>query len=159
MKKSLKGLIILYISALFIPLLAYGEKVVKEDALDSYSLLIWGLNYIYGNDSLGISMDKEKGIALVRRSAEQGQADAQAYIGSCYNEGGDCVSQDYAQAVYWLRKAAEQGQAEAQYNLGRVYYLGDGVSVDKRQAVYWWRKAAEQGQADAIELLKKVCLE
>ena len=113
MKKSLKGLIILYISALFIPLLAYGEKVVKEDALDSYSLFILGLNYIYGNDSLGISMDKEKGIALVRRSAEQGQADAQAYIGSCYYYQGNGVSQDYAQAVYWLRKAAEQGQADA----------------------------------------------
>lgn len=65
--------------ALFIPLLAYGEKVVKEDALDSYSLFILGLNYIYGNDSLGISMDKEKGIALVRRSAEQGQADSSVY--------------------------------------------------------------------------------
>lgn len=158
MKKSLKGLIILYISALFIPLLAYGEKVVKEDALDSYSLFILGLNYIYGNDSLGISMDKEKGIALVRRSAEQGQAEAQYNLGFSYYQGNG-VSQDYAQAVYWLRKAAEQGQAAAQYNLGFSYCQGDGVSQDYVQAVYWWRKAAEQGQADAIELLKKVCLE
>ena len=95
----------------------------------------------------------------MRKAAEQGQADAQAYIGSCYYYQGNGVSQDYAQAVYWLRKAAEQGQAAAQYNLGFSYCQGDGVSQDYVQAVYWWRKAAEQGQADAIELLKKVCLE
>ena len=136
---------------LFIPLLACSGKVTKEESPES--LLELGLNYLQGNDSLGIYMNKEKGIALIHRSAEQGDADAQFYLGNAYYMG-DGVSADKVRSVYWYRKAAEQGDAAAQTNLGRVYWFGDGVSEDKPQAVYWWRKAAEQGNADAIELLK-----
>ena len=60
---------------LFIPLLACSGKVTKEESPES--LLELGLNYLQGNDSLGIYMNKEKGIALIRRSAEQGYTEAQ----------------------------------------------------------------------------------
>ena len=149
MRIGLKKLIII---VLFIPLLACSGKVTKEESPES--LFELGLNYLRGNDSLGIYMNKEKGIALIRRSAEQGEIRAQWVLGDCYYNGEEGVSQGYTQAVYWYRKAAEQGDAEAQYNLGLAYWLGDGISEDKPQAVYWWSKAAEQGNADAIELLK-----
>ena len=128
--------------ALFIPLLACSGKVAQEESPES--LFELGLNYLKGNDSLDIDMDKEKGIVLIRRSAEQGWADAQTNLGLCYDNG-EGVSQDYRQAVYWYRKAAEQGVALAQNNLGSCYYRGEGVSQDYEQAVSWWRKAAEQG--------------
>ena len=132
--------------ALFILLSACSGKVAKEESPES--LFELGLNYLKGNDSLDIDMDKEKGIALIRRSAEQGVAIAQCNLGVCYDNG-EGVSQDYAQAVYWWRKAAEQGSAAAQNNLGNAYYKGKGVSQDYVQAVFWYRKAAEQGYADA----------
>ena len=65
-------------------------------------------------------MNKEKGIALIRRSAEQGYTEAQYNLGRCYYNG-EGVSQDYTQAVYWWSKAAEQGNADA-IELLKVYY-------------------------------------
>ena len=132
--------------ALFILLSACSGKVAKEESPES--LFELGLNYLKGNDSLDIDMDKEKGITLIRRSAEQGVAIAQCNLGVCYDNG-EGVSQDYAQAVYWWRKAAEQGDAAAQSNLGNCYYNGEGVSQDYVQAVSWWCKAADQRVAVA----------
>ena len=148
MRMGLKKLICI---VLFIPLLASSGKVTKEESPES--LFELGLNYLKGNDSLDIDMDKEKGIALIRRSAEQGDAAAQSNLGNAYYKGKG-VSQDYVQAVFWYRKAAEQGYADAQYNLGFCYCEGEGVSQDYTQAVYWLRKAAEQGNADAQFLLE-----
>ena len=142
--------------ALFIPLLACSGKVAKEESPES--LFELGLNYLKGNDTLDIDMDKmykEKGIALIRRSAEQGYTEAQYNLGRCYYNG-EGVSQDYTQAVYWWRKAAEQGYSDAQYYLGFAYYCGVGVSADGTQAVYWWRKAAEQGHRMAINSLSNI---
>ena len=96
--------------ALFILLSACSGKVAKEESPES--LFELGLNYLKGNDSLDIDMDKEKGIALIRRSTEQGVAIAQCNLGFFYYNG-EGVSQDYAQAVYWWRKAAKQGNSMA----------------------------------------------
>ena len=63
----------------------------------------------------GIGVKKEL-IDAVRRSrndAEQGDAEAQYFIGCCY-EYGDGVVKDKAEAVKWYRMAAEQGHAKAQ---------------------------------------------
>ena len=87
-------------------------------------------------------------VCRFRKAAERGRADAQLFLGVCY-EKGDGVSKDMEKAVYWYRRAAEQGLAEAQCNLGLCCQKGDGVSKDFQQAVYWYRKAAEQGYAEA----------
>ena len=103
---------------LFIPLLACSGKVTKEESPES--LFELGLNYLNGrNDSLGIYMNKEKGIALIRRSAEQGYTEAQYNLGSAYYFG-EGVLQDYTQAVYWWRKAAEQGHRMAINSLSNI---------------------------------------
>ena len=80
--------------------------------------------------------------------AEQGDVDAQAYLGLMYAEGKG-VPEDDAEAVKWFLKAAEQGNAYAQYNLGFMYAEGEGVPEDDAEAVKWYRKAAEQGNVDA----------
>lgn len=115
LKLKLKSFICI---ALFIMLLACSGKAAKEESPES--LFELGLNYLKGNDSLGIYMNKEKGIALIRRSAEQGYTEAQYNLGRCYYNG-EGVSQDYTQAVYWWSKAAEQGNADA-IELLKVYY-------------------------------------
>ena len=79
-----------------------------------------------------------------RPLAEQGDADAQSFLGLTYAEGKG-VPQDYIEAAKWYRKAAEQGHASAQYNLGVRHDNGEGVPQDDAEAVKWYCKAAEQG--------------
>jgi TPR repeat protein len=89
-----------------------------------------------------------------RPLAEQGNARAQANLGSIYIHAYDygCsgeVAQDYAQALAWYRRAADQGLADAQFNLGLMYADGPGVPQDYAQATAWYRKAADQGNGGA----------
>ena len=83
-----------------------------------------------------------------RPLAEQGDADAQYFLGVMYKNG-QGVPQDYAESVKWYRLAAEQGDADAQYNLGVTYKNGEGVPQDYAEAIKWYRLAADQGDADA----------
>ena len=77
-------------------------------------------------------------------AAEQGDADAQVYLGHMFADGLG-VAQNYAKAVRWYKLAADQGYAFAQYNLGVMYSDGQGVAQDYVQAVRWYKLAAEQG--------------
>ena len=80
--------------------------------------------------------------------AENGDAEAQAFVGSYYRLG--CgIAHDYEQAVFWFRKAAEQGNADGQIGLGDCYAAGEGLVQDHVQAVSWYRKAAARGDAKA----------
>ena len=86
--------------------------------------------------------------ALFEKAANMGNAEAQLYLGGCYQFGVG-VNQDNGQAVRWYQKAADQGFAQAQYNLGSCYMNGVGVPTDRVQAVFWYGKAADQGDANA----------
>jgi uncharacterized protein len=92
--------------------------------------------------------DYATSLRLTRSLAEQGNAWAQAQLGSMYDNG-QGVPQDYAAAAGWYRKAAEQGNFVAQHNLGLMYEDGHGVAPDYAAAVSWYRKAAEQGATEA----------
>lgn len=73
----------------------------------------------------------KKAVALFRKAAESGLADAQFELGNLYGFGVDGVlPQDKKQEVYWLRKAATQGQPYALGNLGFMYSKGQGVPRD-----------------------------
>lgn len=109
--------------------------------------------------------------------AEQGNADAQFYLGAMYYnsrgvpqdykqaafwftkaaEQGHGVPLDYKQVVRWYTKSAEQGNILAQISLGLMYYHGQGVPLDYKQAMGWWKKAAEQGNAEAQYNLGLMC--
>ena len=85
------------------------------------------------------SLDAAKAIQWYRKAAEQGNAEAQAALGTMqFSAEGDYLKE----RVEWLRKAAVQHHANAQNNLGVVYALGMGVPIDAAEAVEWWRKAA-----------------
>ena len=87
-----------------------------------------------------------------RKSAEQGDANAQNRLGVCYYNG-EGVEKSAEQAVVWYRKSAEQGNAVAQSNLGWCYANGEGVEESAEKAVVWYRKSAEQGDANAQNIL------
>ena len=83
-----------------------------------------------------------------RPLAEQGDAQAQFYLGIMHTNG-EGVPEDDRQAAYWFQKSARQGNPQSQYHLGILYANGAGVPEDAPQAVYWFRKSAEQGDARA----------
>ena len=87
--------------------------------------------------------------------AEQGNAQAQYYLGVLYFKG-EGVPQDYAQARKWWRKAAAQGHAIAQFNLGGLSSKGRGVPQGYVQAHIWFNLAAAQGQKKAAEIREQL---
>ncbi len=118
--------------------------------------------------------NKDYATALLefRPLAEQGDADAQYYLGWMYEKGlgvprnhkmakkwyglapfkGDFRKgsdayqrKDYTTALEEWEPLAKQGNAVAQFNLGTMYEDGKGVSQDYKAAIKWYRLAAEKG--------------
>jgi TPR repeat protein len=85
-------------------------------------------------------------------AAEQGDAEAQSFLGVLYKEGWG-VPQNYDEALHWFQAAAEQGNAEAQSFLGVLYKEGWGVPQNYDEALHWFQAAAEQGNAEAQSFL------
>jgi TPR repeat protein len=92
--------------------------------------------------------DYDTAFHICTKAAEQGDANAQFYLGFIYINGKGTPKDDN-KAFYWFTKAAEQGIAEAQLNLGLIYRNGQGTPKDDKQAFYWFTKAAEQGDYKA----------
>ena len=91
----------------------------------------------------GVLPSRTEAMKWLQKSAHQGNAVAQDYIGHMYLQGVG-VKQNTAIAVDWFRQAAENGHIDAQYKLGSLYYLGEGIERDYRQAATWLRAAARQ---------------
>ena len=92
-----------------------------------------------------IDENYDEAFPLFKSLAEQGHAEAQMYLGTCYDSGWG-VKQDRKQTAPWYMKAALQGFAKAQYKLSICYTNGVcGVDADVEQRNYWSAKAAEQG--------------
>ena len=83
-------------------------------------------------------------IEEMRKAAEEGDAQAQCYLGVCY-QNGQGVKQDYHEAVKWFKRSADQNDPVAQCYLGVCYQAGLGVPQEYGQAANWFREAAEQG--------------
>ena len=105
-----------------------------------------------------VAQDYKTALTQFALAANQGHAEAQYYIGLCY-EDGKGVEADKSEAAKWYKQAAENGYAEAQFRLGNILYSGEGAPLDMYAAIEWYRKAAKQGNADAqgrLDSLKDV---
>ena len=85
---------------------------------------------------------------MLAKAAEQGSADGQSALGTCYYFGNG-VSKDDEQAIVWYTLAAEQGDASSQSQLGMLYYDGYNIPQDYNKSFEWYTKAAIQGHAEA----------
>jgi hypothetical protein len=94
-----------------------------------------------------------RALPAILRAAQQGQAWAEADLGTAY-ELGVGVQKDLASAASWYQKSAKQGYVGGQTNLGVLYGAGTGVKYDRRVALYWLKKAAAQGDKIAQNNLK-----
>ena len=79
---------------------------------------------------------EEKIVDWTKKSAKQGDAEAQNNLGVMYDKG-QGVPQNYKKAFDWFKKSAKQDFAKAQYNLGMIYYEGEEVSKNDKKAIYW----------------------
>ncbi len=80
-------------------------------------------------------------LAVWLPAAEDGDAEAQNYVGEIF-ERGLGREPDYETAAKWYAKAAEQGFSAAQINLGQLYEHGLGVVPDVTKALAWYDRAA-----------------
>ena len=110
-----------------------------------YAKAYLGYCYCLGK---GVTKDSEKGLALIRVSANAGNVKGLNGMGVCYAKGLG-VTKSYEEAIKWYRKSANQGDAVAQCNLGGYYATGQGVAQSYEEAVKWYRKSADQGHAIA----------
>ena len=76
--------------------------------------------------------------------AQEGDPDAQGYLGSMYGLGLG-IPKNPNEAVQWFIRAAEQGDRAAQWVMGYNYARGYGVPRDYTKAAEYYKKAAEQG--------------
>lgn len=85
----------------------------------------------------GFKIDKKKAFQWYKKSAEQGNVEADRAIGRMYLWGKG-VKRSTPEALKWLHKAADRGDNHAQAEIGRIYENGWGVKKDLVQAYMWY---------------------
>ena len=100
-------------------------------------------------------MDYATALKQLKPLAEQGNPDAQLFLGKMYLKG-QGVPKDPDQANKWFRQAATQGNAESQFFLGAWYLL---PHRDITEGLKWMQLSAEQGNQDAQLLLGRAYLQ
>jgi TPR repeat protein len=138
----------LFVLGLFVqPLFAsnlVGALLVRAENGDDEAMLSLGIAYELGG--YGVSQNMDEAIKWYRKSANLGNANGQAFLGTCYLEGKG-VAKDYVEAVKWYTKSADQGQNIGLYSLGICYQFGFGVSKDMGKAVKLFATSALNGDA------------
>lgn len=99
------------------------------------------------DEGLAALVEENYSVALAEfgELAEQGDARAQYYLGTMY-QNGEGVLTDYTEALKWYKLAAEQDDASGQFAIGQLYYDGIGVLQDHAVAATWYIRAAENGE-------------
>jgi TPR repeat protein len=83
---------------------------------------------------------REEMLACFTKAAEQGDAEAQYYLGSYYEH-----EKDTEKALHWLEQAARQDYPHTGCRLGDIYSQGEKVPPDLDRAAEWYRREAEHG--------------
>ncbi len=84
--------------------------------------------------------------------AEQGDAGAQAYLGTMYQNAQGVPQNDQA-ALKWLTLAAKRDQPDAQNLLAMTYFYGKGADQNHYAAFEWAIRAADQRNKESEFLL------
>lgn len=92
-------------------------------------------------------------LTLWRVLAEQGQPDAQVFVGLAYANGWG-TEKDITKSIYWYRMAAENNNSTGQFLLG-LFYLDSDNQSESLQGIRWLQKAANNGDPSAIVFLDK----
>ena len=100
----------------------------------------------------------QKAAELLRKAAEQGEAEAHYTLAGMAATGRGMPTSDLA-AFGHMKEAAARGMADAQYELAGMYSSGRGTKTDKAAAIEWARRAAEQEHQPGQLFLGRLLLE
>jgi TPR repeat protein len=92
--------------------------------------------------------DYETAISLWLPLAENGDTDAQNYLGIIYYLGLG-TDKDYKKSLEWYERAAKGGHADAQRNYGDMINFGRGTTKNNHEAYKWYFAASQQGNEKA----------
>ena len=106
---------------------------------------VYNMSAIYGSGKRGMSMDRAKGIGLLRESAELGCTKAQAQLGDFHHGGSMGLEQNEEAALKYFKEAAEGGRLLSRHNLGCATSPGD--------AMRHWRMSASGGYRKSMRAL------
>lgn len=132
------------------------------------------LRNTYGYEELGLSVDeltpgemndlaiewinngfKQKGIKLLRRAADRGDAHAQSNLAFRYYNGTDGFQKDITRAIKWWEKSGNQGMPVSQHALYTIY-IQEGSRQNISEAMSWLRKACDQNFKPSMEVFEKI---
>jgi hypothetical protein len=96
----------------------------------------------------GVPRSFEKGAQLLEPLADDGDPEAQYYLGRLY-EDGTGVPKSNETAIKWIRRGAGGGNTDAQAYLGALYFQGKIVQQSYEESAKWFKLAAINGDVDA----------
>lgn len=108
------------------------------------SLLVFSLSLLTSYAQTDEQADSVPDIQAAIQAANEGNVDAQCFLGIVYSVGQYNIEQNYKEAIKYFTMAAEKGEPTAQYNLSLFYIEGFGVEPDTVQAQKWYDLAFQQ---------------
>ena len=118
------------------------------------SNVVWSADYNKGWNAYE-SGDYATALLEFKPLAEQGNDDAQFYMGLMYLNGYG-VPEDFNVALKWYTLSAEQGYKFAHYNMSEIYENGWGVLQDNICAYMWGNIAVFNGIEKGAEIKDRV---
>lgn len=126
----------------------YEELGLAEDALTPGEMNDVAIECI-NNGS------KTKGLRLLRKAADGGDANAQSNLAFRYYNGSDGVIKDIDTAICWWKRSGNKGNPTAQHALFSLY-MEQGYRQNISEAMRWLRKACDQNFKPSMEVFDKI---
>jgi hypothetical protein len=95
----------------------YWARTIKPNDQRHWLLSFIGLQY--SNGTQGLEQNTKKGLKLIERAAELGDAQAHLHLAGFYHDG-YVVPENLEKAIYYAEKAADQGLFTSQSLLGNM---------------------------------------
>lgn len=126
----------------------YKELGLSEDELTPGEMNDVALEYLNNGDKI-------KGISLLKKAADGGDANAQSNLAFRYYNGDDGVQKNIDTAINWWKKSGNQGNPTAQHALF-MFYMEEGYRQNIGEAMRWLRKSCDQNFKPSMEVFEKI---
>ena len=100
----------------------------------------------------GVHQNRREADYWLQQAAENGDLDAQYWLGQHYYHGSSGFPKDPKTAHQWLDKAAATGGRDTRYQVGMTYFSGGEYTT----ARYWLQRAAAQDNPQAPSVLRAI---
>nr|WP_281380417.1 tetratricopeptide repeat protein [Marinobacter oulmenensis] len=133
----------------------FSKNLLRAENGDPRAQYLIARVFLFGNNEIGVDEDQDKGVYWMRKSADQGAAEAQYAMAMLYRNGVG-LEKDAKKWEKYMTLAGEQNFSRAMIELSDAYRDGAaeiGVEPNEKKYVYWLRKEAEAGVPISIRNL------